>query len=100
MDFLKKEFGQKLAKAIEAAGLTQEKFAELMKVEPASVSRWVNGVNQPTGSRKKKLFEILNVDENYFLSKPIEQKSPLDQAFMLTEAQLKALTEDTACNKF
>lgn len=96
MDFLKHEFGKKLSKAIDDAGLTQEQFAELMGVEPPSVSRWVNGVNQPVGKRKKKLFEILGIDESYFLTKEVEKKSPLDQAIMLTEAQLKALSEDAA----
>lgn len=54
---------EKIRLAREAKGLTQEAFAEAVGVEPPSVSRWENGVNEPKG----KLPKIAQV-----LGKPVE----------------------------
>lgn len=68
MDFLKKAFADKLTKAIEMAGMSQKDFAEKIRVEPPTVSRWCKGKNRPDPDRMTEIMEILGVNEEYFLN--------------------------------
>jgi transcriptional regulator with XRE-family HTH domain len=79
VDIYKAEFGQKLRAARKAAGLTQEKLAELVGVEGPSVSRWEKGHDFPDDSRLPQICDALKITEDYFrgdtrLSKPSPQQ--------------------------
>jgi transcriptional regulator with XRE-family HTH domain len=71
MEFWKNHFGRRLKAARQKKGLSQAKLGEALgddlKVEPSSVSRWETGHDSPDERRLSKLFEILEVNENYFL---------------------------------
>lgn len=52
--------GERIRMAREAKGLNQDELAELMKVEPPTVSRWESGEIRPRPKRLVKLAEILD----------------------------------------
>lgn len=67
LEIYKKFFGEKLRKAIIAAGLNQSRLAELLKVEPPTISRWVNGHDFPDDERLPDICQHLGVKQHYFL---------------------------------
>lgn len=67
MKLLKRQFGKQLNKAIKARGLNQRMFAEMLGVEPPTVSRWVTGDISPEDSRVQDICRALGVTEEYFL---------------------------------
>jgi transcriptional regulator with XRE-family HTH domain len=52
--------GERIKLARETAGLNQAELAERLSVEPPTVSRWENGVNEPRPSQLIKLAKIVN----------------------------------------
>lgn len=60
-------FGQKLGEALRRKGLTQLDFAEKVGVEPATISRWVNGRDFPHEDRVPDICNILGIGTEYFL---------------------------------
>lgn len=93
MDFLKKDFGQKLRLAMKAAGLNQADLSKLMDVNQSAISNWCSGKDAPKQDKLPKLFDILAVDESYFLGQESNMASP---AFTLTEDQLKSIGKAAA----
>lgn len=56
--------------AMERAGLTQKKLAELMHVHESQVSRWLDGTRTPRPDKAMKLAKVLKVSlESVFLGK-------------------------------
>jgi transcriptional regulator with XRE-family HTH domain len=93
MKLFKKYFGKKLETAMRSKGLNQKQFAELLGVEPPTISRWVTGENLPEDDRLPKICEALGVNENYFNPdyKPLESHEEL---FGLAVRTLATLNED------
>ena len=59
--------GEKLKRAREAAGMTQEQVAGMMNVATATVSRWENNKRGIGIEEMKGLSKILGVSYEYFL---------------------------------
>ena len=55
------EFGRRIAKCRRNLGLSQEKAAQIMKIQRTSLSRWENGHEMPCGEAMQKLRDHLNV---------------------------------------
>lgn len=55
---------ENLQNALEQAGLTLEAFAEVIKVDPKSVGRWVNGNTIPYPRHRKAIARALDLDEH------------------------------------
>jgi len=80
--------GQKIKAAREALGMNQDELAELLGVEPPTVSRWENGVIRPKSKRLKTIAEKLG--------KPVEWFQELTVKAGDFEARLAALEERTS----
>lgn len=59
---LKKEFGEKIRKIRSNRGLSQEKTAELIGIDPVNYSRLENGLSFPKPENLIKISEALNVE--------------------------------------
>ena len=67
-DSLAAQAGKNLKRIIKEHGLTQEKFAELMYVDPTTVRRWLaNGIDKL--SIIEQIVKLFNVDVSDILSK-------------------------------
>ncbi len=66
MQFYRDHFGKKLKEAIKAASTSQSKLADELEIEPATVSRWVNGVDFPNDRHLPNICKFLRVDLGYF----------------------------------
>lgn len=55
------EFGEKLRKARQENGMTQQTLADKLFVTRQAVSRWENGARYPDIVTLKKISEILNI---------------------------------------
>lgn len=58
----KKLLGKRIKELIKEKKLSQEKLAELIEVEPTTLSNIVTGRNYPLLSTLEKILEVLNVD--------------------------------------
>ena len=58
----KKLLGRRIKELIKSKGLSQEKLAELIGVEPTALSNIVTGRNYPLFSTLEKIIEVLEVD--------------------------------------
>ena len=59
---LKKELGKKIQQLRKIKKLTQEKFAELIKIDSKNVSKIENGLNYPTAETLTSIANALEVD--------------------------------------
>ncbi|MDC0980300.1 helix-turn-helix transcriptional regulator [Bdellovibrionales bacterium] len=84
-----KVIGDRIKKARDAAGLTQADLAEMVKVEPASVSRWEQGQSMPRPKRVKEIAKALNRDVDWLVG--IEPRPEKKHNREELEARLKAL---------
>lgn len=66
MKFYREHFGKKLKTAILKSGMTQAKLAEKIQTEPATISRWVNGIDFPSDKFIPKICSTLELDMDYF----------------------------------
>ena len=57
----KQLLGRRLKELIKRKGISQEKLAELIGIEPTAVSNIVTGRNYPLFSTLEKITEVLNV---------------------------------------
>lgn len=78
MEIYRVLFGRRLKLARERAGLKQGQLAELLKVEPPTVSRWENGHDFPEDYRLPLLYSALNVSAEYFTGEEPNRPSPRD----------------------
>jgi len=63
-----KNFGIRLAQAIEASGLTQSEVAKKLSTSPSLVSRWKNEEILPGMANAKKLSQLLKVEIEWLLT--------------------------------
>ena len=60
----KKLLGKRIKELVKKKGISQEKLAELIDVEPASLSNIVTGKNYPLFTTLEKIINVLNVSFN------------------------------------
>ena len=64
------DWAEKIRRAMSQLGETQEAFAQHLGVSPATLSRWVNGKNEPTPAMYVALGNLVGKpDRNYFFSR-------------------------------
>lgn len=75
------EFGEKLRKAREAKGMTQQSLAEKLYVTRQAVSRWECGDRFPDLITTKRISQILNVSVDELISdnemKSVAERNPI-----------------------
>ena len=59
---LKKQLGQKIQELRKKKKLTQEKFAEMVGIDPKNVSKIENGNNYPTAETLTSIAKALNIN--------------------------------------
>ena len=103
-------FGDRLAGAREAAGLTQEDLAQRLGVRLTTLQNWEDDLAEPRGNRLQMLAGMLNVSlawlltaEGDGLAAPPEPPQPLPPALEIAladlarlQAQVLALANDIA----
>lgn len=94
MDELRKSFGALLTELLEKRGMRQYKLAEEIGIEPANVSKWVNGGGFPERPNYLSMCRVLDVAPDYFahLVTPDEsERAKKETDFLKTEnAYLKS----------
>ena len=85
-------FGDRLAAAREAAGMTQEQLAKRLGVKLGSLQRWEEDLAEPRANRLSMVAGILNVSliwlitgEGEGIAPPDEEAIPADIGAVLTE---------------
>lgn len=103
------EFGEKLKRAREARGMTQQTLADQLYVTRQAVSRWENGARYPDLLTAKKLSDCLGVSLDELLSgeeRPAEvelapvmqtQRTNLIQTALLSMALLSVVLLAVVC---
>lgn len=91
-------FGDRLAGAREAAGLTQEELAQRLGVRLTTLQNWEDDLSEPRGNRLQMLAGMLNVSlawlltaEGDGLAAPPEPQVPLPPAAEIALADLGRL---------
>ncbi len=59
---LKKQLGQRIQDLRKSKKLTQEKFSELVGIDPKNVSKIENGINYPSAETLTSIAKALDVD--------------------------------------
>lgn len=62
MSNLKKKFGKRVKELRKSRGLTQEKIAELINIEPPNISKMESGTHFPLPENIEKLAKALDVE--------------------------------------
>ena len=62
MDSLKQKFGKRLKELRKSKGLTQEKIAEMVNIEPPNLSKIECGMHFPLPDKIEKIALVLGVD--------------------------------------
>ncbi len=71
---MKKEisfFGSQLKKIMFEKSFTQQKLADELGIAQEMISRWINGVRNPSFNSIKKIAAVLDVPADCFIEKPI-----------------------------
>ena len=76
-------FGEKLKKARQQAGYTQEELSNIMTVSRAAVAKWESDRGMPDVSNLKRIAAILDVSVDYLLDEGVPMylnvtKKPID----------------------
>ncbi|NJS40206.1 MAG: helix-turn-helix transcriptional regulator [Rhodobacteraceae bacterium] len=86
-------FGDRLAGAREAAGLTQEDLAQRLGVRLTTVQNWEEDLAEPRGNRLQMLAGMLNVSLSWLLTAEGNGLSGPDEVRTLTPEAEAALAE-------
>jgi len=93
-------FGDRLAGAREAAGLTQEELAQRLGVRLTTLQSWEEDMAEPRGNRLQMLAGMLNVSLSWLLtaegdglSPPASAPQPLSPAVEVALADLQRLRQ-------
>lgn len=94
-------FGKNIVRLRKAMGYRSGKaFAEALKMPYPTIRDIEGGISGGNQETRDEISKFLGVTEAELLTDPnmldIEAKPPLEQAFMVTEAQLKTLSEQSA----
>ena len=91
-------FGDRLAAAREAAGLTQSELAKRLGVKTSVVQAWEDDLKEPRANRLQMLSGMLNVTLSWLLTGqgegvdgPFDEAGPSDHSMQLLLADIRAL---------
>lgn len=86
-------FGDRVAAAREAAGMTQEVLAKRLGIKPKTLQAWENDVNEPRANRLSMLAGVLNVSIVWLITGEGEGLSDPQEDAVLTPDVNAVLTE-------
>ncbi|WP_342068530.1 helix-turn-helix domain-containing protein [Yoonia algicola] len=86
-------FGDRLAGAREAAGLSQQTLAEKLGVKPSTISAWENDLKEPRANRLQMVSGVLGVSMSWLLTGEGEGPDAPDAETALTSDLVEMLAE-------
>ncbi len=86
-------FGDRLAAAREASGLTQTSLASKLGVKPVTMESWENDLKEPRANRLQMLSGILGVSMSWLLTGAGEGPEAPDEATDLSDDVIELLAE-------
>lgn len=86
-------FGDRLAGAREAAGLTQQGLAEKLGVKPSTIAAWENDLKEPRANRLQMVSGVLSVSMSWLLTGEGEGPDGPDSETALTSDLVDLLAE-------
>ena len=86
-------FGDRLAAAREASGLTQASLANKLGVKPITMESWENDLKEPRANRLQMLSGILGVSMSWLLTGAGEGPEAPDEATDLSDDVIELLAE-------
>jgi transcriptional regulator with XRE-family HTH domain len=86
-------FGDRLAGAREAAGLTQQGLAEKLGVKPSTIAAWENDLKEPRANRLQMVSGVLSVSMSWLLTGEGEGPDGPDSETTLTSDLVDLLAE-------
>ncbi len=86
-------FGDRLAAAREAAGLSQAAFASKLGVKPGTMTSWENDLKEPRANRLQMMSGILGVSMSWLLTGSGNGPDAPDDATELSDDVLDLLAE-------
>ena len=86
-------FGDRLAAAREAAGLSQAAFAGKLGVKPVTMTSWENDLKEPRANRLQMMSGILGVSMSWLLTGAGDGPDAPDEANDLSDDVLDLLAE-------
>ncbi|MDB4111994.1 helix-turn-helix domain-containing protein [Yoonia sp.] len=86
-------FGDRLAAAREAAGLSQAAFASKLGVKPVTMTSWENDLKEPRANRLQMMSGILGVSMSWLLTGAGDGPDAPDEANDLSDDVLDLLAE-------
>lgn len=95
MDQYRKHFAERLRLALKGTGKNQAWLAQEMGTTSATVSRWVNGHDFPSG-RENELARILGITVEDLLGAPARQRLSSVMALQTLEDRVRLSQEDAA----
>jgi transcriptional regulator with XRE-family HTH domain len=91
-------FGDRLAAARDAAGLSQGELAERLGVKTNVVRAWEEDIKEPRANRLQMLSGMLNISLSWLLTGvgegvdgPVEEEEPLDHDVQILLTDMRAL---------
>lgn len=66
--------GKRFKAALKAADIKQVKMADLLQVDPGTISRWASGNREPGDAEKVRIAEILGVSVDYLMGREEEPR--------------------------
>jgi transcriptional regulator with XRE-family HTH domain len=86
-------FGDRLAGAREAAGLTQQALAEKLGVKPNTIAAWENDTKEPRANRLQMVSGVIGVSMSWLLTGEGEGPDAPDSETALTSDLVDLLAE-------
>ena len=86
-------FGDRLAGAREAAGLTQQGLAEKLGVKPSTIAAWEDDLKEPRANRLQMVSGVLSVSMSWLLTGEGEGPDGPDSETALTSDLVDLLAE-------
>jgi transcriptional regulator with XRE-family HTH domain len=86
-------FGDRLAGARDAAGLSQQTLAEKLGVKPSTIAAWENDIKEPRANRLQMVSGLLSVSMSWLLTGEGEGPDAPDNETVLTSDVVDLLAE-------
>ena len=86
-------FGDRLAGARDAAGLSQQTLAEKLGVKPSTIAAWENDLKEPRANRLQMVSGLLSVSMSWLLTGEGEGPDAPDNETVLTSDVVDLLAE-------
>ena len=79
---IRESFGTHLKSARKSIGMTQEKLAEILDVQPASVSRWESGKFMPSEKQIPLICKALKKEASFFFDRQETNKKEIESVLL------------------